>query len=419
VRRLAALGGGLALVWLTGGSAAATDLNEAIAQAVAHEPGLQRAEAEADVARAQLKQAQASRLPSLSVTAQAADGKTDFGTFFGFGQRDMSPLAASVKLQQPLFAGGALTAGVVRAEFERDAAQSQARGARLDLEARVAEAYGAVVVAQEAFSLNSRQVELATELARQAGLRFHSGEISRTGQAQAETRAAEARAAVAQAQGELAQARAHFRTLVGQEPGQLEPLGPGPALPPRLDEALATAARNSPGLNTARAGAEAAGAGVRQARGSFLPELALVAEAGTQRDQFFPGYRADGYAVGVQARWTLFSSGVQSAKVAEAQARRRAAEASAAEVRLVVDERVVALWNAVLAADLMAEAARQQVTAAQSAEASLGHEVKVSAKPLIDLLDAQRETLSARTALARANAARVTTRYRLRAIIGQ
>ena len=66
----------------------------------------------------------------------------------------------------------------------------------------------------------------------------------------------------------------------------------------------------------------------------------------------------------------------------------------------------------------MAEAARQQAAAAETAEASLGHEVRVGAKPLVALLDAQRETLAARTALARAQSARVVARYQLRAAIG-
>jgi TolC family type I secretion outer membrane protein len=399
--------------------AQAMTLGDAIAQAVAYAPSLQRSEAEADAAAARLKQAEASRLPSVALMAQAGEGRTDFGSFFGFGADNMSPRAASVQLKQPLFAGGALVAGVDRAAAGRAAADEGVRGARLDLEARVAAAYGDVRTAEEGYRLNTRQAEVAAELARQAGLRFQAGEIPRTDQAQADARAALARAGVAQAQGELARARAHLRALTGQEPVQLEPAAVPTGMPASLDAALDIALRNNPGLGAAKAGSDAARAGERQARGGLLPEVALVAEAGSQRDQFFPGYRADGYAVGVQARWTLFSSGLQSARVAEARAQRRGADAAAAEARLAVEENVAALWNAVIAADRTAEAARQQVAAAEIAEESLGHEIKVSARPLIDLLDAQRETLGARTALVRAEADRVTTRYRLRAVIGQ
>src|SRR5690606_32029679 len=144
---------------------------------------------------------------------------------------------------------------------------------------------------------------------------FQSGHAPRTDQAQAKARAAEARAGVAQAKAGLVRARARFRGLVGEEPGQLEPFRPPPMIPPNLESALSYARQNSPSLAAASAGADAARAGVRQAQGERLPEVAFVAQAGSQRDQFFPGYRADGYTIGVQARWTLFSSGLQSAKV--------------------------------------------------------------------------------------------------------
>jgi TolC family type I secretion outer membrane protein len=396
----------------------AVTLDEAIALAVAHEPGLQKAQAEADAAKARLGEARAKRLPSVTVTGQTATGRTDFGQFFGFGERDMRPRSAQIELQQPLFAGCALAAGVAQAGAGRRAADEQALKARLDLEARVAEAYGAVLVAQESFHLNDRQLQAASELARQADLRFNAGEAPRSDQAQAQARAAEARAGLAQAQAELARARAHYRALVGEEPGQLAPFGAPPAVPASLDAALAAAEAQSPTLAAARAGEDAARAGVRQAQGGRLPEVAFVAQAGSVRDQFLPGYRADGYTVGVQARWTLFSSGLQGARVAEAQAERRAAAAAAAEARTAVDEGVVSLWNAVAAADASAQAAQQQVDAAAIAETSLGHEVKVSERPLIDLLNAQRETLAARTALARARAAQVVTRYQLRSLLG-
>jgi outer membrane protein len=66
----------------------------------------------------------------------------------------------------------------------------------------------------------------------------------------------------------------------------------------------------------------------------------------------------------------------------------------------------------------MAEATAAEASAADAAETSLGHEVKVGAKPMIDLLNAQRDTLAARVALAKAKADQVVTRYRLRAAIG-
>jgi len=398
--------------------APAENLQEAISLALAREPGLKRAEAQAEAAQSRLRQAKAARLPSLSLAGQAGAARMDYGAFFGFGSRDISPSALRLTLQQPLYAGGGLSAAAAQAVAGQDAAKNQLLAARLELEARVAEAYGQVLVAEEASRLSDRRLAAAAEVARQAGLRFDSGEAARSDLLQAQARAAEAEAGRAQAQADLAQARARYRALVGQEPGALAPFGPPPPMPSSLAEALARARSESPALAAAQAATRAAGAGERKARSGLLPEISLVAEASRQRDQFLPGYQADGYALGVQGRWTLFSSGLQSARIAEARAERHAAEASLAQAAFAVDEGVVTLWNAVEAADRMADAARQQVTAAEAAEASLGHEVRVSARPMIDLLNAQRESLAARTALAKARAAQVVTRYQLRSVVG-
>ena len=128
----------------------------------------------------------------MTASGELTTGRTDFGPFFGFGARDVDPRSAQLVLQQPLFAGGSLKAGVAQAEAGQEAARQQAARARLELQAKVAEAYGAVLTAQEAFELNRRQVESLTEAARQADLRFTSGDAPRSDQAQAE------------AQGELA-----------------------------------------------------------------------------------------------------------------------------------------------------------------------------------------------------------------------
>ena len=98
-----------------------------------------------------------------------------------------------------------------------------------------------------------------------------------------------------------------------------------PPIPRSLDEALSVALKDNPGLQAAEAQSRAAEAGVRFARADRLPSLAVTATASTARDQFFPGYRADGVTVGVQGRWTLFSGGMVSGRIEEAVAGARGA----------------------------------------------------------------------------------------------
>ncbi|HWA63943.1 MAG TPA: TolC family protein, partial [Caulobacteraceae bacterium] len=191
--------------------AQAMSLPEAIALAQKNNPTLAQARAEADAAEARLGQARAARLPSVTVAGGAAAGTNDLGGFFGFGRNDVHPRQLALELRQPLFAGGALAAGVDRARAGRDAAQLQVGGARAMLSAEVAEAYVGVLSAREVARLNEAQVRQMQAIADQAQLRFKAGEVPRTDVAQAQARLAEARAGQARADGDAARADSRFQ----------------------------------------------------------------------------------------------------------------------------------------------------------------------------------------------------------------
>jgi outer membrane protein TolC len=123
--------------------------------------------------------------------------------------------------------------------------------------------------------------------------------------------------------------------------------------------------------------------------------LALTARSEQTRDQFFPGYRSDAVSVGVQGRWTLFAGGRVQAARSEASAARRVAEAQRDSARAALKAQVINAWSDLQAMRLAVEAAKDQSGAATSAVDSLGNEVRVGQRPMVDLLDAQRDLLAA------------------------
>lgn len=397
--------------------ASAMTLPEAIALARRANPGLAQVQAQSDAASARLAQARAGRLPSLTLSGEAASGTTDLGGFFGFGQSDVSPRAASLQLRQPLFSGGGVSAAIARAGEARAAALAQVGGATAMLSAEVAGAYVGVLSAQDMLTLSQAQVVQMKTIAGQAELRFKGGEIPRTDLDQAMVRLAEAQANLARAEGRLARGRAHFVSVVRAEPDGLETVVTPPAAPASLDEAIATASQSSPMLLTAQAAERAAGAGVRYAQAERLPSLALTATASTSRDQFFPGYSADGVTVGVQGRWTLFSGGAVSGHIDEANAELRGARARLDVARAQVREAVIGAWGDVATARAVMLAATDQARAATSALDSVRNEVRVGQKPVLDLLDAEREALAAASALVAARGDVTVSTYRLNALL--
>lgn len=410
---------GLALALLAPAAAQALTLDEAIALAIQYDPGLRRAQAEREAAHARLQQARAGGLPSVLLSASAAEGSTNFGNFFGFGQRTLTPRSAEVSITQPILTGGAVSAAVSQAKAGEAQAGSGYEAVRLGLIADVAEAYVAVRIAEQAVGLQQAEVEELAVVRSQAQRKFDDGEVSRTDVDQAQARLSGARASLASGQGDLAKARARYHVLVGEEPVGLDAPGEPPATPQTLEDAVEQAKAGAPGVAAAEQAVRAAEAAVRRARAEGAPTLSLVAQASTIRDQFFPGYKADGGAVGVAARWPLFTGGLVSGKVSEAQAGQRAAEAALDQARAASEEAAIDAWQARQTADQVAQAASDQAKAAQSALDSVRNETRVGAKPTLDLLDAEREALAARIGQLQADGARVVAAYRLKAAIGR
>lgn len=398
--------------------AAAVTLDDAIAAALRHAPEIAAAEAETGAAKARLDQAEAGRLPTATITGTYGYGRLDPKDFFGLGAETVHPRAAQAAIEQPLFTGGRVSAGIAGAKAGLAAREAGRENTRSRIVADVARAYGDVLAAERMTALHARLVDETTEIVRQAQLRFRAGESPSTDVSQATARLAEARAGLARAEGMKVSRSARFRNLTGLDAAGLEPLPGNPPLPATLDEAMDTAKTRSPMLAEAAAGLCAAEATARGARAERLPTVGAFAEAGTVRDQFFPDYRADSTTVGVRARWELFSGGRVSAKISEATSEVRAAEARKRAAEMRIEEAVIAAFQEVHTARLVETAAEDQAEAAEQALASVRHEVRVGMKPQLDLLDAEREALGAGVGAVTARTDRIVAAYRLRALIG-
>ncbi len=399
-------------------SAQATTLDEAIAAALVHTPAIAMAEAAHDAADGRVRQALGAALPTATISGSIGAGRLDPQNFFGLGAANVTPRMAQAAIEQPLFAGGRIVAGIDQARAGRAMAAATRTATRADVMTAVAAAYGDVLTTAHVMALTQRMTEEMVEIERQARLRFKAGEVPSTDVAQATARLAEARAALARAEGQRASAVAHYRNLVGQAPSDLAPLPAPPAIPASLDEAVTMAAGNSPAIARAEAGVTAARAARRAAKADLMPTIGAFAEATAVRDQFFPDYRSDAATIGVRARWELFSGGRTMGRIAETGAEARVAEEGLRAARMGVEEQVISAFEGVRAATLVEQAAADQDKAAAAARDSVRHEVRVGMKPQLALLDAEREALAAAMAAAQARADRVVAAYRLNGLLG-
>lgn len=397
----------------------ATTLDEAIDAAMTHAPEIEAARADTDAADARIDEAKGHGLPSATLSGSIGYGRLDPGGFFGLTAEDVTPRAAQLVIEQPLFTGGRVGAGIAQARAGSEAARAGEEMTRSQIAVATAQAYGEVHTARRSVALYEQLVAQMEEVQRQARLKYGAGESPSTDVSQAAARLAEAQAALEQARGRVVSAEARFTSLTGLAPADLEPLPDSPATPATLAEALDTARANSPVIAQAEAALDAARARARKARAERLPSVLAFAEGSTVRDQSFPDYRADGASIGVRARWQLYSGGRVTAQITESDSAARAADARLRAGRSAIDEQTVSAFQAVRTAELVEIAAAQQAMAAAQARDSVRHEVRVGMKPQLDLLDAEREATAAAVNQTSAQSERVVAGYRLLALLGR
>lgn len=398
--------------------AAAQDLAAVLSDALANAPTLAVASAGEAAANARLDRARSESNPLLRVEGSAGTGRIDNGGFFGITADDVTPVAVQATAEMPLYAGGRVAAGIAQARGGAEMARLGMEQTRLQTIVDAVQAYAGVLTARKLEARYSRLAAALDETVRQAQLRFRVGEIAGSELAQAKARQAEAAAGLAQAEGRRISAEAAFRRLTGKPAGDLAPLPALPQTPPSLDEALDLARQSNPAIKQARAGVDVARAGSRAARAEGLPTVGAFAEAAHVRDQFFPGYRADSVAVGVRGRWTLWAGGRVAAQTRAADAELAAGEARLRQADQALEGMVIDAWQGLITARRMAEAGALRHAAATEALRGTRLEAQVGAKPVLAVLDAEREAIEAEAALIEAEGAQQVAAWQLNALTG-
>jgi outer membrane protein len=399
-------------------AASAQDLAAAITDALANAPSLAEATAGEAAAQARLDRARAEANPLVRLEGSAGIGRIDNGGFFGITASNVNPLAVQVTAELPLYSGGRINSAMDQAKGGTEVARRQSEQARLDVIVQVVAVYAEVQASRQIEQNFGRLVTKLIEVERQAGLRFRAGEIASSDVAQAKARRAEAEAGLAAAHGRRMSAEATFERLTGKISGDLAPLPALPPSPPSLAFALDLAHANNPALKQADQAVVIAEAGVRGAKAEGMPTVGAFAEAAYVRDQFFPGYRSSSVEVGVRGRWTLFSGGRTGSLIRTANADVAVAQARARQTRQSLDGMVVDAWLGLETTNRMVSASEARDAAANEALRGIRMEAQVGAKPILAVLDAEREATEAQTALLEAQGRRQVAAWRLNVLTG-
>lgn len=250
-------------------------------------------------------------------------------------------------------------------------------------------AYTSVKSNSEQVNINQNSVRVIGEELKAAKDRFDVGEVTRTDVALAEASLAAARAALSYAQGNLKSAREDFKAMTGHYPKSLSALPAAPKAPKTLDEAIAIAQRNYPGIAQLQHNVAAADLGVALAAAGRKPTLrgtlgAVHSDTGT-----------DTTSVGVELSQTIYAGGALPAAHRKAIAQRDVARSALLQAGITVSQSVAKAWSGIEVARAQINAYDQQIQAATVAYRGVREEATLGARTTLDVLDAEQTLLNA------------------------
>lgn len=315
-----------------------------------------------------------------------------------------------LRIDQPLWAGGRITAGIDAAASRYDAATSGLDEARLDMTLRVIAAY------VEALRQKDREQYAAAGVAQHEKLlamirrRVDKEVSSQIDQRLAETRLYQMSNDLSLISQALKNAFTQLSQLSGAAVGDVSWQGvddTGGAA--SLEAALESAIAESPKLQRLRHEEQAALADIDSRRSVYMPQLTLRMQrsmgGGAAPDNRMMVVLQAQPGAGLSA-----GTGVEAA-VARREAVRQAQETAERDVR----ERVTLDWNEWLAARSRLEAARRSSAISDEVFESYTRQYVIGRKTWIDVLNAVRETVQANFTLADARAQTVAAGLRLKA----
>jgi adhesin transport system outer membrane protein len=369
--------------------------DQVLQSALSSHPALQGKRSAQAAARAEQDGAEWQRYPALSVeSAQANSGNSGL-----------------VRIEQPLWTGGRITAGINASGSRFDAAGAALEEEKLNLSLRVIAAY------TEAMRQKSRQQHAISGVAEHEKLlnmirrRVGQEVSSLTDQRLAESRmyqAANDQSAATQA---LNNSLTQLTQLAGKSVAEISTLEMGKlGAPANLEAILPMALSYSPVLRRLTYEEEAANADITSKRSAYMPQLVVRLERsmGQINDS-----RAMLVLLAQPGAGLSAMSGVDAA-IAKREAVRMAREAAERDTR----ERVTLDWNEWTASRQRLENASQSRTMSTEVFESYARQYVIGRKTWSDVLNAVREATQSQFALEDAHAQTIAAGLRLSAQSG-
>ena len=380
-------------------AAGAENLKQAWADAIASHNQLAAAAARRDAAGLNLESAQAERWPQLGVSSSFT--QLDEAPRFDFGGGTTSQqlfdndnfLQAGVQISLPLYAGGAINAGVGAAEYAAEASSQRYEAVLQDIKLGTGEHYIQVLRAESALEVaesNVRTLRAQTELARQ---QYEFGAVPKNDFLAASVALADAEQRKLQAENGLDITRAAYNRFLSRpldRPVSLDPdLDIDGLVPPgeSLEALILTATEQRDELAAMAAEASSLRENSTAIRARSRPQLALTGgymyleNAFLDADEF--------WMAGVSFQWNLFNAGRNRDRAAALERQALAVSHTRDDMMSSISLQVRRAWNDRREAEARTRVAEAAVDQAIENLRVVRNRYEAGASANIEVLDAE------------------------------
>lgn len=410
--------------------AGAMDLRQAYDAAYANDASIRASRAGAQASRERLPQAQAQRLPNVSLNAgrNYNDLTSKTRSFLGQPVTTESQYysgSQTLSVRQPLYRPY-IAALVRQAQAQANDADASLEKDEQSLVVRVGEAYFDALLARDQLSLVGAQKATYTTQLDAAKKSLAAGSGTRTDIDEAQARLDLTLAQELEAQQNVEFTRRRLETLTGQSLDTLASLDverftPSAPVPAGVEAWIERAEQASPELESLRAQLEAARQEIDKAEAGHKPTLDVVAQWARSSSDSVTNVnsRYDNKTIGLQLSVPLYSGGYVNSTVRQAVAAHERAREVLEATRRDLGVRVHREFRGMTEGVLRIGALEQAVRSAEQAVLSNRKSFEAGSRTTLDVLNAEQQKTAALRDLAQARYVYLVSRLRLLSLAGE
>lgn len=410
--------------------AGAMDLRQAYDAAYANDASIRASRAGAQASRERLPQAEAQRLPNVSLNAgrNYNDLTSKTRSFLGQPVTTESQYysgSQTLSVRQPLYRPY-IAALVRQAQAQANDADASLEKDEQSLVVRVGEAYFDALLARDQLSLVGAQKATYTTQLDAAKKSLAAGSGTRTDIDEAQARLDLTLAQELEAQQNVEFTRRRLETLTGQSLDTLASLDverftPSAPVPAGVEAWIERAEQASPELESLRAQLEAARQEIDKAEAGHKPTLDVVAQWARSSSDSVTNVnsRYDNKTIGLQLSVPLYSGGYVNSTVRQAVAAHERAREVLEATRRDLGVRVHREFRGMTEGVLRIGALEQAVRSAEQAVLSNRKSFEAGSRTTLDVLNAEQQKTAALRDLAQARYVYLVSRLRLLSLAGE